>query len=396
MKSIIKSIALLAIFNILFSIFNSLHAQTTLSEADRQAIIQQVKQEVLDSLKNEPPKPVGQISKALTISGYLETYYSYDFANPSNHIRQPFVYSYNRHNEFNLNLGYIKLAYATDNVRANIALMAGTYSNDNLSAEPGVLKNVYEANTGFKISKKKNLWIDAGIFASHIGFESAHAPSCWNLTRSILADNSPYYESGAKISYTSDNEKWFVSGLILNGWQRIYRRDGNNFPAFGHQLTFKPTDKITLNSSSFIGSDMPDSTRQVRYFHNLYGQFRLHQKFGMIVGFDFGAQQTAKNSSTYNTWYSPIIILKISPTDKFSIAARGEYYSDANGVIIATGTPNNFQTFGYSLNLDYLIHGNVLWRIEGRGFSSKDKIFMLNDKANNNNYFLTTSLAVSF
>lgn len=196
MKSILKSIALLAIFNYQLLIFNSLYAQTTLSEANRQVIIQQVKQEVLDSLKNEPPKPIGQISQALTISGYLETYYSYDFANPSNHARQPFVYSYNRHNEFNLNLGFIKLAYNTDKARANIALMAGTYSNDNLSAEPGVLKNIFEANAGFKISKNKNLWVDAGIFASHIGFESAIGKDCWNLTRSILADNSPYLKVG--------------------------------------------------------------------------------------------------------------------------------------------------------------------------------------------------------
>ncbi len=396
MKTSHKYRIALLIFAIQCSVFNSIQAQSTLSEADRQAIVQQVKQEVLDSLKNEPPQLNGQISESLAISGYLETYYSYDFANPSNHVRQPFVYSYNRHNEINLNLGYIKMAYATNNVRSNIALMAGTYSNDNLSAEPGVLKNIFEANAGFKISKKKNLWIDAGIFASHIGFESAIGKDCWNLTRSILADNSPYYESGAKISYTTDNGKWYVSGLMLNGWQRVYRRDGNNFPAFGHQLTFKPNSKITLNSSSFIGSDMPDSTRQMRYFHNFYGQFQLHEKFGIIIGFDIGAQQQSKNSSNYNTWYSPVLIFKVNPCEKFSMAVRGEYYSDENGVIIATGTPGNFQTFGYSLNLDYLIHNNVLWRIEGRGFSSEDKIFTMKDKADNNNYFITTSLAVSF
>lgn len=395
MKYSLKYIIAFFAFNFLLATFNSVNAQTTLTEADRQAIVQQVKKEVLDSLNSKTPISIRQITDALTISGYLETYYCYDFANPANHIRQPFVYSYNRHNEFNLNLGYIKLAYASENVRANLALMAGTYSNDNLAAEPAVLKNIFEANAGFKVSKKHNLWIDAGIFASHIGFESAIGKDCWNLTRSILADNSPYYETGLKISYTTDNGKWFVSGLILNGWQRIYRPDGNNFPAFGHQLTFKPNSKITLNSSSFIGSNTPYSIRQIRYFHNFYGQFQLHEKFGMIVGFDIGAQQTAKNSSSYNTWYSPILILKVSPTDKFSIAARGEYYSDANGVIISTGTPNNFQTFGYSLNFDYLIHNNVLWRIEGRGFSSRDKIFTLNDKPNNNNYFLTTSIAIS-
>ena len=332
----------------------------------------------------------------LKFSGYIEIYYAYDFSNPSDHNRPGFVYSHNRHNEVNLNLGFVKLAYNTDKVRANIALMTGTYANANLAAEPGVLKNIYEANAGVKISKTKNLWIDAGIFASHIGFESAVGKDCWNLTRSILADNSPYFESGAKISYTSDNEQWFVSGLVLNGWQRIQRVDGNNTPAFGHQLTFKPNSKTTLNSSTFVGSDTPDSTRQMRYFHNFYGQFQLHEKFGLIVGFDIGAQQKSEGRSAYNTWYSPVLIAQYSPTGKINIAARGEYYSDADGVIISTGTINGFQTYGYSLNLDYNIRDNVMWRIEGRAFSSKDEIFTLDNQPSTQNYIVATALAISF
>ncbi|HMT28141.1 MAG TPA: outer membrane beta-barrel protein, partial [Bacteroidia bacterium] len=126
----------------------------------------------------------------LVITGYAEVYYGYDFNEPSDHNRSPFIYSHNRHNEFNLNLGFIKAAYASEKVRANVALATGTYMNANYSAEPGVLKNIYEANAGIKLSKKKNLWVDAGIFGSHIGFESAISKDCWSLTRSILADNS--------------------------------------------------------------------------------------------------------------------------------------------------------------------------------------------------------------
>ena len=57
-----------------------------------------------------------------------------------------------------------------------------------------------------------------------------------NLTRSLAAENSPYFETGAKISYTSDNGKLFLSGLVLNGWQRIARLEGNQTLAFGHQI----------------------------------------------------------------------------------------------------------------------------------------------------------------
>jgi len=332
----------------------------------------------------------------LKISGYIETYYTYDFGNPPDHNRPGFVYAYNRHNEVNLSIGYIKAAYETETVRASLALMAGTYANANLAAEPGVLKNVYEAYAGVKISKTKNLWVDAGIFASHIGFESAVGKDCWTLTRSILADNSPYFETGAKISYSSDNEKWFVSGLILNGWQRIQRVDGNNTPAFGHQLTFTPNSKITLNSSSFIGNDSPDSTRKMRYFHNLYGQFQLHENIDLLLGFDIGVQQKSKQSSTYSTWYSPVVIVKYSATDKVSISARGEYYSDENGVIIATGTLNGFKTFGYSFNLDFNILENVVWRVEGRTLRSRDEIFTLDNQPSKDNYFVTTALAIKF
>jgi Putative beta-barrel porin-2, OmpL-like. bbp2 len=350
---------------------NTANSQTTLTETERQVIVRQVKKDLTDSADTDK-RP--QILANLKVSGYLETYYSYDFANPGNHNRPGLAYSFNRHNEVNLNLGFVKLAYGDGKTRANLAVMTGTYANANLAAEPGVLKNIFEANAGVKISKNRNLWVDAGIFASHIGFESAIGKDCWNLTRSILADNSPYYESGAKISYTSDNEKWFVSGLILNGWQRMQRVDGNNTPAFGHQLTFKPNTKLTLNSSSFIGSDTPDSTRRMRYFHNFYAVMQLHEKFGVTLGFDVGVQQKAKGSSEYDTWY----------------------YSDANGVIIATGTPNGFRTFGYSLNLDYNITDKIMWRIEGRGFSSKDQIFTLNDQPSRQNYFVTTALALSF
>lgn len=336
------------------------------------------------------------IKPKVSFSGYAETYYTYDFGNPINHNRQGFVYAFNRHNEVNLDLGFVKAAYESENVRANLSLAAGTYMNANYAAEPGVLKNIYEGNVGVKISKNKNVWIDAGVLPSHIGFESAVSKDCWTLTRTILADNSPYFETGAKISYTTDNGKWFLSGLILNGWQRIQRVDGNNAPAFGHQLTYKPNEKVTLNSSSFIGNDKPDSVKQMRYFHNFYGIFQLTDKFAITTGFDIGAEQKFKGSRSYNAWYSPVLIAKISPNAKNSFALRGEYYNDEKGVIIGTGTTNGFKTFGYSVNYDYMIRDNAMWRMEARGFSSKDKVFTKDNNPTNNNFFVTTTIAVSF
>lgn len=331
----------------------------------------------------------------LTFSGYTEIYYQYDFNNPADNNRPGFIYSHNRHNEFNLNLGFLKAAYNTNKVRANLALAAGTYMNANYAAETGVLKNVYEANAGIKLGKK-NLWLDAGIFSSHIGFESAISKDCWTVTRSILADNSPYYEAGAKLTYTTDNGKWLLSALALNGWQRIKRVDGNSMMSWGTQLQYKPTDKVLLNYSTFIGSDKPDSVRQLRHFHNLYGVFSLTDKVALTAGIDFGAEQKAKGSKDFNTWYTPVLILKMQTGNKSSITARAEYYADEKGVIISSGTPNGFKTWSGSLNYDYAVLSNVLWRTEARFFSGKDNIFVKDSKPVNTDFFLTTSLAISF
>ncbi len=336
-------------------------------------------------------------ASAFTLSGYVEAYYAYDFGQPDNHNRPSFLYSHNRHNEFNLNLGFVKGAYTSDRLRGNLAIAAGTYMNANYAAEPGVLKNIYEANGGVKLSKTSNIWLDAGIFASHIGFESAISKDCWVLTRSILAENSPYYESGAKLTFISNNSKWLLSGLWLNGWQHIQRPDGNNTPAFGTQITFTPSSKVSLNYSTFIGNDKPDEVKQMRYFHNLYAIMHPSDQFQVTAGFDYGMEQVSKGSSDFNTWYSPVLIVKYDINDTWAIAARGEYYADENGVIIATGTEHGFKTTGFSLNVDCKVRANAVWRIEGRMLSSEDEIFTDSDGgATNSNTAVTTSLAISF
>ncbi|MBO9728936.1 MAG: porin [Chitinophaga sp.] len=342
-----------------------------------------------DAPKTDSSKNKGTI----TLSGYAEAYYSYDLNQPAHHTKPGFLYNYNRHNELNLNLAMIKANYTSDRLRANVGLMAGTYPQYNLASEPGMMQYIYEANVGIRVGK--NVWIDAGVMPSHIGFESAIGKDCPTLTRSIMAENTPYYETGAKVTWTP-NAKWTFAAMYLNGWQRIKRVDGNQTPNFGTQITFKPSDKILLNWSTYVGNDLPDSTRQMRYFNDVYGTFSVTEKLSLTAGFDFGLQQKAKGSSDLNNWYSPIIIGRYAFTNKFAMAARVEYYNDQHGVVINTGTANGFQTTGYSLNLDFTPVDHVMFRLEGRTFDGKDKIFMKGTELKNTNTSITASLAVWF
>lgn len=341
------------------------------------------------------PQSAWREKPKMTFSGFIDVFYVYDFNKPETVYRQPFFYNHNRHNEFNLNLGYLKVSFDHSRYRANLAVQTGTYPNDNYAAEPGILKNLFEANAGIALTSKSNLWLDAGIFGSHIGFESAVSIDNWTLTRSILAENSPYFEAGAKLTFTPD-EKWEFAGLILNGWQRIQRLEGNSMPSFGTQIKFSPNERHLINWSTFIGSDDPDVSRRMRYFNNFFGIFQLTEKLRMIAGFDLGMQQKERDSAKYDTWLSPVILGQFAFHQNWKAAIRAEYYQDQTGIIIPVETPNGFKTMGLSLNLDYSPTPNLVWRIEGRWLKSKDQIFQTPDSFSNQNFFIGSSIAIKF
>lgn len=326
--------------------------------------------------------------KKLTFSGYAEIYYSYDFSNPSNHEKPNFLYNHKRHNELNANLLLVKANYADKKIRGNLGLMTGNYAQYNLATEPNWARFIYEANVGVKLSKEQSIWLDAGILPSHIGFESAISADCWTLSRSILAENSPYYETGLKIGYTNKKENLYISFLVLNGWQRIQKPDFIQKPSFGIQANYKHNEKLTLNYSNFIGSDKPDSLKSFRHFHNFYLQYEPTKKFGVIAGLDIGSDKN--NLGINGTWYAPVLILRQIISSKIIVALRGEYYYDKEQIIIATGTINGFQTFGLSTNFDYDITENLRVRFEGKMYQSKDKIF----QNNYTNYSLTTNITL--
>ncbi|MFN0202916.1 MAG: porin [Bacteroidia bacterium] len=329
----------------------------------------------------------------LQLSGYKEVYYAYDFQRPSDKMRPFFTYNHSRHNDFSVNLGYLKAAYEKERLRANLALMTGSYRRYNLADEPKVIQFINEANVGYKLSKKKNIWLDAGIFASHIGIESAVGKDCWTLTRSMLAENSPYYESGAKLTSVSANQKWTFSLLALNGWQNVWRGSQRlSRISGGTQLLYKPSEKFTFNYSTFVGKENPAA---LRIFHNFYGIYKK-EKWGLIVGLDAGTETNTFARFDTSMWFSPVIIYRRQFNDKLSYSVRAEYYQDLKEIIVKTSEGKGFRVSGASANFDYLLFENILLRAEYKSYYSEFPIFEKNGKARKYNMGITTAVMAWF
>ena len=344
------------------------------------------------------PNPAPTIATPNPLSYYatVDAYYGYDFGNDGSNFRPNFLYSHNRQNEFNVNQALLGVRYNNDQVRGAIGLHAGSYVEANYASEDLTMRHLYEAYAGFRPFKKA--WLDAGIFTSHIGFESAISKENWTLTRSLSADNSPYYETGVRFIYEVD-PKLTLTALVLNGWQII--RENNEKKALGTQLQWKPSPKLLVNSSTFFGTEGPTGTAQYRrYFHDFYLTYALTDRLSLAGVFDVGKQETEVYGK-YDTWHTAAAFVRYKLADRWMATARAEYYYAERGVVIRgiSPTPGNpdFRAGGGSLNLDYAPAANMLLRLEGRYLRGRAPVFQRADDPTADSYGnLTSSLAISF
>ncbi len=345
----------------------------------------------------------GSGQTGFTFGAFVDVYYLYDFSAPSDHERAPFIYSHSRHNEIAVNNAVVSAAYTSDRVRANVALHTGTYVQRNYAAErlngSELLGMIYQANVGVRLAK--GLWLDAGIMPSHIGYESALSIDNPTLTRSLMAENTPYYEAGAKLGWEV-NDKLSVAGLVLNGWQRIVETDASK--AVGTQVQYKARKSVLLNWSTFAGKEGGN-----RYFSNVYGALDFTDAVTLVVAFDVGWQQVTSpaGNKSYHQWFNPNLMVRYHPVEKWALAGRLEYYHDPRNLIIPATDPGNnnlitgFQTWSPSVNLDYWPAKKVALRLEGRLFHSRQPVFVRSDNPNGpaatrNNGTVATSLAFKF
>lgn len=332
----------------------------------------------------------------IEVIGFVDVFGAYATHRPADGQRYAFAYNHNRQGQMNLNLALAKVAIVHQRVRASVALHAGTYVADNYAAEPEAMRYVSEAQIGVALSPKARVWFDAGIMPSHIGFESAISADNATLTRSILAENSPYYLAAAKLSW-QPNDSWRAAALVCNGWQRIKPLPGNTLPGFGTQLSYTPNNKFLLNWSTFIGTDSPDTARVMRYFSNLYAVINPQAgRFTLTAGFDIGLQQKANGSNNYAVWYSPVLIGRMAFSNQWAMALRGEWYSDAHQVMISAPTNQGLECGGASINLDYAPIGLLLARIEARWLGGAKPLFTGENGLLKNSVSVVGSLALRF
>lgn len=337
---------------------------------------------------------------SISFGGFVDSYYAYDFGRPKNFDRL-FTTQAARHNEFNVSLGYVEARVTGPRLRGRLALQAGTAVQSNYSGEPAigtvsgpsVSRFLQEAFAGYAVTH--GLWIDGGVFFSWIGMESFISRDNLTYTRSLSADFTPYYVSGARLTWQA-SPRLTALVAVVNGWQNI--SETNQDKGVGVRLEYSPTSVTTLSYYDFFGNEV--GSGRLRTLNGVGLKSRLSPTLTVQANFDYGTQDKADESG-HSSWYSGGLISKLQFVPTVGLSARVERFHDSDQVIIVTGVPLGFSSTTASAGMDVSPLGNsrLLWRSEVRGTWAADPIFPDRSELSGiskDNYVVVTSLALSF
>jgi putative OmpL-like beta-barrel porin-2 len=347
-------------------------------------------------------------SVKITFGGFVDGYYAWDFGRPESFDRSfaggaLFTTQPARHNEFNVNLAFVEAKLDGPRVRGRLALQAGTSVQSNYSGEPtngtvsgpSLAQHIQEAFAGVKAGS--NVWVDGGIFYSHLGMEGWVSRDNPTYTRSLVADYSPYYQSGVRITWAT-SRKLTAQLDVVNGWQNI--SENNSGKGAGIRLDLTPSSKTTL---SYYNLFSDEAGNRLRTFNGV-GAKVMAGRMTLLGEFDLGTQGKSSTAGGSASWYGFTAVARAQVTPSVALSGRAERYDDEDQVIVATGTqsdgtPNgSLRANGGSIGLDIAPQGRFLWRTELRGFSNKSTIFPdgKTGTPKNGDTFIVSSLAVTF
>lgn len=304
--------------------------------------------------------------KGLEISGFVDVYYQYNFN------EQPLPTSFTEtHNSFTPGMANVviakngeKVGFVADLAVGPRAEVANGYTGTTLSA----IKQLYVT---YAPTEKLNFTL--GNFGTFVGYEVIDAPANLNYSTSYMFSNGPFYHTGLKVDYALSDNFGAMIGVFDDTDTKIDEVSGKHF---GAQLSYE-NDKLAAYLNFIRGKD-DDSDED----NEVYGsQVDLTATYTVSDAFGLGLNTTVKTVSPdkgdATNWFGAAIYANYAVSEAFTLALRGEYIDDKDGLIL--GVPDNSIT-SLTLSGNFKVD-NLTFIPEIRLDSAKEDAFFDEDGA---------------
>lgn len=339
-------------------------------------------------------------SLLFTFSGYLETFYSHNFNNPSNNINalRGFDFIANSLTIGNFVLGTeAKYKNFSTRLAINIGMTPSQFykqepvtpaSNQIPSLNSSTWQLIQEAIVNYDFEKVKGLSAQMGIMATPIGIEglpsfqtwknsmanhSIHKKDYrenWNFSRSNAFIHVPDYHSGIRLLYSPSTKNTF-SLYVINGQNMV--TDNNNSKTVSISYLYTPNPKMHFSALYMGGNERPTDYHikgSWRHLFDFHTRFSLTEKVTFMTQFTPGFETTNQGN---NQFLINAVYLKYSPTTKSSIAFRYEHllekiFAESESNFLESFDENNEAAlYGFTTTLSQvLVENHLMIRLEYR------------------------------
>jgi hypothetical protein len=331
---------------------------------------------------------------SVQLHGFVDVFYGLNTNRPFDHTS--FVpgtgTTARRANELNLNTAAVDLSLQPRPVGFHLTLAFGSGPDVVHASEPAgsatgadTWRFVYQASVSYTLPVGNGLLLEAGIYPSHIGFESFFSKDNWTYTRGWMGEFSPYYQAGLKLSYAIDAH-WSVQLHLLNGWQTI--GDNNRAKAVGTQIAWN-TDAVSVAFNTFAGPELPGDDSDWRLFGDLTAQVKVTRWLSLGATADAGRQARPQGAAL---WHAAALLARIALSQRAAVALRAEYYDDVDGFF--SGAPQVLREGTAALELRSAEH--LIVKLEARRDIAGARVFSAErDAAGNPTFSKTQTLAIA-
>lgn len=326
--------------------------------------------------QTKAPADAGKFS----FSGYLETFYSYNFNDPSNRITN-FRGFDNRANTFTVSNAAVSAAWEKASVSGKITAQVGHTPDTYYLAEPAAAgtpstpassatttwKYLQEAWVGYRAPIGKSVLFQGGIFLSPIGPENMPIKDNWNWSRSDLFFGLPFYHAGVRATYEL-SKAWTMEFMVCNGWNNIV--DNNKQKSVDLSATYTASDALKLHFLYFGGVERSTGALEGQPWRNLfdaYATWDATKSLSFLLHADAGFENNAFGTSD---WKALAAYVRFQLAGPLFVAVRGDVFwehvaSNASGTASAIFWPASRVASG-TVTFDYRPLDVISIRLEAR------------------------------
>lgn len=333
-----------------------------------------------DSSKTSPP---------VTITGSLDAYYRFNFANAKDDEGKPITNNYtsftNSQNSFELGMVSLQAAHSFGKASFFADLGFGRraqefdYPDGNGGNGFYSLASVKQAYLSYAVSDKFKLTL--GKWATHVGYELADAYLNRNYSMDYMFSYGPFSHTGIKADIGLEGKSALMFG-ISNPTDNATTMSSRKFGIA--QFSTASTDdklKVFFNYAGTYGGSFSTTQLDLVLIGTVTDQFNI----GYNGTVKFLKPQAENNAASWGS----ALYFNVDPTANFGITLRSEYFND-NKSAFGFGT----NIFDVTLSPNFKI-GNLTIIPELRLDNAKDEIFTNHNGSGTKSTF-TGILAVTY